>query len=191
MSTALADVEIRRLWQTDQSQALEQLMVEYGDKVLHLAYFYLKDRHLAEDIAQETFIRVFRNWDKFRGECAVSTWIYRIAANLCRDRLRSRAWRSLVFNWDTPEPRETSDDLGEKVADRSVHEKVTDAVMALPPHYREVIALFYYQELSVGEIAEMLQESPGTIKSRLHRARHLLRDRIPVQIGEGSRDGDE
>lgn len=190
MSTALADVEIRRLWETDQSRALEQLMIEYGDKVLHLAYFYLKDRHLAEDIAQETFIRVFRNWDKFRGDCAVSTWIYRIAANLCRDRLRSRAWRSLVFNWDTPEPRETDADLGEKVADRSVHEKVTDAVMALPQHYREVIALFYYQELSVGEIAEMLQESPGTIKSRLHRARLLLKDRIPVELGEGGR-GDE
>lgn len=76
---------------------LEQLVREYGDGVLQLAYFYLKDRSLAEDIFQEVFTRVYTHLPKFRGESSPRTWIYRITVNLCRDKLRSWSFRKVTF----------------------------------------------------------------------------------------------
>lgn len=184
MQTAVADPQVRPDRGFDRNAALEHAMREFGDKVLHLAYFYLRDRQLAEDIAQETFIRVYRSWDSFRGESSVSTWVYRIAANLCRDRLRSKA-NSVVLSWTPPEPRETDPDPGDTVVDASQRREVLQAVLDLPDHYREVVALFYYQQLAVNEIADMLEESPGTIKSRLHRARSMLKDRLAGAMAGG------
>lgn len=184
MPTAVADATVRPDRELDRDAALEHAMREFGDRVMHLAYFYLRDRQLAEDIAQETFIRVYRSWDTFRGDSSLSTWIYRIAANLCRDRLRSKA-HSIVLSWTPPEPRETDPDPGDTVVDAAQRREVLEAVLELPDHYREVVAFFYYQQLGVNEIAEMLDESPGTIKSRLHRARSLLRDRLGGAMAGG------
>lgn len=171
----------------DRNTALEIAMRDYGDKVLHLAYLYLRDRHLAEDVAQETFYRVYRSWDSFRGDSSFSTWVYRIASNLCRDRLRSKAHQAVTLSWTTPEPAETGADPGETVAGLAERQEVVRAVLELPEHYREAVALFYYQQLGINEIASLLEESPGTIKSRLHRARSMLKDRLVVTGGVGAR----
>ncbi len=184
MDSALVDHGIRQLWETDRGQALERLMDAYGDKVLHLAYFYLRDRHLAEDLAQEVFIKVYRNLETFRGESSISTWIYRITVNLCRDRLRSRSWRSQTLESDLSSYQSHAPDAEARMVEEDGRRAVLEAVMSLPAHYREVVALYYYQEQPVGTIARMLGETPGTIKSRLYRARVMLKARLPREEAE-------
>lgn len=157
-------------------------MHEYGTRVLHLAYFYLKDRHMAEDVAQEVFLKAYRSWDSFRGESSPYTWLYRIAVNLCRDKARSAWWRRLVpseepratdhTDWEAAQP-EANPEEAALLSDR--RSAVMQYVMQLPEAYREVVFLFYYQDLSTVEIADVTGQNENTIKTRLFRARAMLK----------------
>lgn len=156
-------------------------MQEHGTRVLHLAYFYLKDRHLAEDVAQEVFIKAYRNWDSFRGDSSVYTWLYKITVNLCRDKARSSWWRRML---PTEEPWAKSEDpvlpQGEGPEEAALksdqHHALMQQVMRLSEAYREVVILFYYQDLSTVQIAEVLGQNENTIKTRLYRARAMLKE---------------
>lgn len=168
----------------DRSAAIEQLMQEYGTKVMHLAYYYLKDRHLAEDVAQEVFIKAYRNWDSFRGESSAYTWLYKITVNLCRDKARSAWWRRLLPSDD---PRSANDELELSTADdgpeaaailQDDRDRLMEHVMHLPEAYREAIVLYYYQDLSTVEIAEVTGQNENTIKTRLFRARAMLKEML-------------
>lgn len=169
----------------DPTAALEQLMVEYGTKVLHLAFYYLKDRQLAEDVAQEVFIKAYRNWDSFRGDSSPYTWLYKITMNLCRDKARSSWWRKMLPSED---PRTTAGSTGfdspggpeeqpeEAALKADQREAIMKHVMKLPDAYREVIILYYYNDLSAVEIAEVLGQNENTIKTRLFRGRNMLKE---------------
>lgn len=156
---------------------LEQLVQDHGDGVLQLAYFYLKDRSLAEDLFQEVFTRVYTQLPKFRGESSPRTWIYRITVNLCRDKLRSWSFRKISFLGEeilgalTPPQADTQEEaiaLADKAA-------LLAAVMRLGVEYREVVLLYYYEEMDSREVAQALALSEGTVRSRLHRARAKLK----------------
>lgn len=168
----------------EREAALEHLMQEYGTKVLHLAFYHLKDRHLAEDVAQEVFIKAYKHWDNFRGESSAYTWLYKITVNLCRDKARSAWWRRLLPSEDpragaSPDaelmshPEESPEDAALKNDRRDA---LMQQVMKLPDAYREVVVLFYYQDLSTVEIAEITGQNENTIKTRLFRARAMLKD---------------
>ena len=151
---------------------LERIVNEYGDALLRMCFLYLKDHAMAEDAVQETFLRAFRHQDGFRGESSVKTWITRIAINVCKDLLtdpwaRHRSDENLLDE-ATPEPSFSSED-------RYV---ISGKIANLPPKYKEVILLHYYQELKLSEIAEILGESEATIKTRLKRARDMLRSEL-------------
>ncbi|MBR3033229.1 MAG: sigma-70 family RNA polymerase sigma factor [Clostridiales bacterium] len=137
-----------------------------------MCFLYLKDHAMAEDAVQETFLRAFRHQDDFQGESSVKTWITRIAINVCKDMLtdpwaRHRSGEDLPDE-ATPEPSFSSED-------RYV---ISGKIANLPPKYKEVILLHYYQELKLSEIAEILGESEATIKTRLKRARDMLRSEL-------------
>ena len=119
-----------------------------------------------EDAAQETFVRAWRGWDSFRGESAVKTWLTRIALNVCRSQLRS-PWRSRRVDWEA---------VGELAAPERAEpdDTVLRAVLSLPPKYREVVVLYYYQGFSTAETAELLNLPAGTVSVRLKRAREKL-----------------
>lgn len=168
----------------DRSEAIEILMEEYGTKVLHLAYYYLKDRHLAEDVAQEVFVKAYRNWNSFRGESSAYTWLYKITVNLCRDKARSAWWRRLV---PTDEPRSAHDGLELSTSEEDPEtaavlsdekDRLMEHVMKLPENYREAIVLYYYQDLSTVEIAQVTGQNENTIKTRLFRARAMLKEQL-------------
>jgi len=152
-----------------QEDAFRQMMQLYGNKLLGTCYLILRDREEAEDVVQETFIRVFRNIRTFNGKSSLYTWIYRIAINLSRDRLRKKTYdmslnEELVGDADTLEILEHRMDM----------EELKISLAELSPIYREVLVLFYYQDLSISEISDLLKEKEGTIKSRLSRARKIL-----------------
>jgi len=150
--------------------AYRQLVEEYGNRLLRTCYLILRDREEAEDIVQETFVRVFRKIEEFRGESGLYTWIYTIALNLSRDRLRKRMDFSIFENERICNIN--SEIHIEKVIDRDLLKRELDEIN---PIYREVLVLFYFEELSVKEISQLLDEKEGTVKSKLSRGRNILK----------------
>lgn len=159
----------------DREALLEQWMQEYGTRILHLAFFYLKDRQLAEDVAQEVFLKAYQSMDEFRGESAVYTWLYRIAVNLCRDRLRSPWWKRIFLPGELPVVR--GGEAPDEVALESVrNQEILRHVLSLPLPYREIVMFYYYEDLSTSEIAQITGLPENTVKTRLHRARKQLKE---------------
>jgi len=171
----LAGHKIIRSYPDEPSSALEELMTDYGDDVLRTAYFYLGDRHLAEDVSQEVFLRVYRKWSTFRGESSVKTWLMTITINLCRDKL------GLKSNREEPVDPTLLKQAGQPSAEEETMRRLNRTtilryVKMLPTQYHEVLYLYYYLELSTKEISHMTNSPEGTVRTRLHRARELLGD---------------
>jgi RNA polymerase sigma-70 factor (ECF subfamily) len=148
-------------------------------RLISLAWRFSRDRASAEDMAQEAFVKAFRALHTFRGESAFSTWLTAIALNVYRSWLRDRApltaaaadlSERILRRARSGEP----DALAGLQADERA-EAVRQAVLALPPRYREPIVLFYFQEMDLSETARILGIPEGTLKARLHRGRELLR----------------
>lgn len=147
----------------------ERLLREYGDGLLRTCRAMLGDLSAAEDAVQDTFLRAWRGWARFRGDASEKTWLYGIAMNVCRSMLRRRHVTlpldeldgALAF--DPPEPSD-----GE----------VLRAVQSLEPKYREVVLLFYYHDMSTAEIAKTLGLKQSNVTARLTRARDQLRTKL-------------
>lgn len=150
---------------------LERIIDTYGNAVLRMCFLYLKDVHLAEDATQETFLKVYRNYAQFDGAAGEKTWVMRIAINVCKDMLRS-AWNRRV------NVVETLSDVPVTQEYPHADDTVLQAVMELKPRYREVILLFYYQDMKISDIARVLHAPESTISVRLKRAREQLKKRL-------------
>ena len=158
---------------TTPEETIRRMMEAYGDAVLRMCYLNLRDVMLAEDAAQDSFLKAYQKLASFRGECSGKTWLMRIAINTCRDYQR-RAWfrhwsrsvdvDSLILPGGTPV--DSRDDT------------VLKAVMSLPMREREVVLLRYYQEMKLEEISQALGIPQGTVTSRLNRARTKLRRQL-------------
>ncbi|WP_242634603.1 sigma-70 family RNA polymerase sigma factor [Bacillus timonensis] len=159
----------------DKEEKLKWLMDQYGQEVIMLAYTYVKDKQLAEDITQEVFIKCYEKLDSFRNESSYKTWIYRITINKCKDVFRSWHYRHLVITDFVKVKKEKASHSAEfENIKREEKLRVADAVMSLPIKLREVIILYYYEDLKIDEIASMLETKANTVKTRLHRARLAL-----------------
>ena len=160
----------------DRMQVLRALMEAHGHDVLRVLYSYVKDKHIAEDLSQEVFIKVYDHLDTFRKESSYKTWVLRIAMNRAKDYLRSQASKLMPVEDLTYLP-------DSKTPEQIVVTKEEDAylwrsVLSLPEIYRETLFLFYEQELSIDEIATITQMTTATVKTRLHRGRAMLRDAL-------------
>lgn len=166
----------RKVWKNypeEPSSALEELMSEYGNDVLRTAYFYLKDRHLAEDVSQEVFLRVYRKWSTFRGESSVKTWLMTITIRLCWDKLGMKSNREQPTDPVLIRPGGQAS-AEEEMMRRLNRTTILQYVMKLPAQYHEVLYLYYYLELSTKEIAQLTHSPEGTVRARLSRAREML-----------------
>ena len=146
-------------------QEAERLVKAHGEAVFRLAYARTGSREDAEDITQETFLRLVRTAPELRDRDHERAWLLRVAMNCAGDLHRS-AWRKRTRPLEeaehipAPEPPESG---------------VLEAVLALPERYRAVVHLYYFEELSVAEIAGILNKREGTVSTRLCRARAMLR----------------
>jgi RNA polymerase sigma factor (sigma-70 family) len=166
--------------QSDDSkeETVEWLMNEFGRKVVRLAFTYLKQEQLAEDVAQEVFMKCYQKLDTFRHESSYQTWLYAITVNLCKDRLRSWSFRNIIFN-DIFSTKSINHRTPESsLMENEAKSELSQSVLELPVKYREIIILYYYEELTYQQISELLGISSQTIKSRLHRGRNLLRKKL-------------
>ena len=155
---------------------LESLYTRHATQVFRHAFFLLGSRDDAEDICQETFLRVFRAVDRFdpAGPALLSTWIFTIATRLCFDASR-RERRRLAVVFDAPQGADRADAIA---IGRALQRRVDRALLELPEHLRTAFALRVVGELSVKETAAALGVDEGTVKSRLARAREQLRTAI-------------
>lgn len=142
---------------------------EYQTMLLRMCYLYLRDRTLAEDAVQETFIKAYRSMQSFRGDSSEKTWLMKIAMNTCCDIHRSR-WFRLIDRRYTPEMLPEAAEPFEQEEEDLVAE-----IMQLPLKLREVIVLHYYQNMNVTEIADSLGISQSSVSGRLKRGREKLR----------------
>ncbi|MCI3920118.1 sigma-70 family RNA polymerase sigma factor [Paenibacillus sp. TRM 82003] len=157
----------------DPARALEQLMEQFGATVMRTAYFYTGDRHLAEDISQEAFLRAYRKWDSFRGDSSVKTWLTTIAINVCRDKMGVRMFSEQPTDPTRMEQGRTIS-VEEEAMERFEKSEVLRHLLRLPLPYQEALYLYYYLEFSTKEIAEATSSPEGTVRNRLHRAREAL-----------------
>ena len=162
----------------------------YYAKVFRLAFGMTAEREQADDLAQDIFLRVYRQIDAFRMDSTFATWFYRIAFNHCLTYLRRQRWRRLmVTTSDLPNVHEVGDDQPRNLADASllkqeIQSEVRRALLSLKPKARLFVFLKDIEGLSYDEIAEQLDCSPGTVASGLSRARHLLARKLAPLKGK-------
>ena len=161
---------------------IETLMRKHGNEVLRTAYSYVKDKFTAEDIFQEVFIKVYKNLENFRDESDIKTWIIRITINTAKDYLKSAYSRKVVPMMEFKEDQMVSDNDFEEIENRDRDEQVKKTVMSLPEQYREVLLCVYYHDMSVADTAKSLGIAEGTVKSRLSRARDMMKNKLEGRL---------
>ena len=154
----------------DQNEHFERLVNQYQPSLLRTCYMYLRDQEQAKDAVQETFFKAYRNLGAFRGESAEKTWLMKIAVNTCHD-MRKTAWSLHMDRRVTPEMLPEA-----SVPFEEFEEGLIVEVMNLPLRLREVVLLYYYQNMDTNEIAETLGIARSSVSGRLQRARKKLRD---------------
>ena len=178
-------------------RAFNELVRAYQGRVLGLVLRMLGNRAEAEDLAQEVFVQVFKAIGSFRGDSKLSTWIYRIAINLCKNRTKYLKVRH-EGEQDELEAVAERVPLGqlrganvaqvarpdEMLGGKQVEQIVQRAILALEPSFRECLVLRDVEELSYEEIEAITGLALGTVKSRIHRARAMLREIVERELGE-------
>jgi RNA polymerase sigma-70 factor (ECF subfamily) len=180
---------VKRALKGDQ-QAFADIVDLYQDKLYHMSYRMLYNRQEAEDVVQDTFLRVYRNLDRYDDSMKFSTWIYRIATNLCIDRLRRRrptysldaestdhegldGYSILPSDDRTPES---------EIVLSETQRIIRQAIENLPAKYKTVMVLRYLQDMSLQEISDVMDMPVTTIKTRVHRGREFLRKRLEHKL---------
>ncbi|MBD8069081.1 RNA polymerase sigma factor [Bacillus sp. PS06] len=154
-----------------------EIYAAYKNKVYHLALSYVKDTYLAEDLSHEILVKCYLTRKTFNGDCSFQSWIYRIAINHCIDYLRKEARHSSLLYEDVDLFNDKNGCTPEsEVLLQSEKEDLRFKLRQLPSKYKEVIILYYFQEQSLKEIEGHLNINLSTIKTRLFRAKRLLRD---------------
>ena len=176
-------------------ESFGQLMKLHERQIFNFTYRMLGDEEEAEDLTQDIFIAAFKGIRKFRGEAKFSTWLYRIALNQTRNRIKylsrrdffakqnRRAQHKEESPWENPEFLADSAPTPEQwTLTKSMAAQVQECLNQIPPQARQILVLRDVQGFSYEELSEMLSLNPGTVKSRLHRARSALQQRLADKL---------
>ncbi len=164
---------VSRLQQNDEL-AYHELVETYGEKILHLAYTIVGDKQMAEDVVQESFLTLYEKLYTFRGDSSLYTWLTRIAINKAKNKVRPSLLKKITYVWDIK--RKDDKPLPQECFETKERQgMIRKVLMVLPLKYKEVLYLYYYEEMKVKEIAQVLDLSESGVKSRLHRGRELFK----------------
>jgi RNA polymerase sigma-70 factor, ECF subfamily len=169
----------------DEPGAFEELVDQFKHFVFALIARTVTDRSRAEDLAQDVFLRVHRGLPYFRGEARLSTWIYRIAVNVCsQERAEEHARRSPAqVSLDDPNSHlPAPSTVDRRFSDFELRDRLEKAIQQLPTQYRILIAGHYLQGLQYEDLAEAMQLPLGTVKTQLHRAKRRLRELLEGEL---------
>lgn len=167
-----SDQSLVGLAQKGDAHAFSELAKRHESKVYALCLRFMRDPVLAEDMAQEAFVKAFRLLKGFRKQCRFSTWLYRVTCSVCLSELDRRKRRPEI-TMDTPPEGEASSLAPEQI---EAHAIIRQCVSRLPKKYATAVTLYYFEETSYEDIAKAMGIPTGTLKTWLHRARIQLRD---------------
>ncbi|MDZ7289847.1 MAG: sigma-70 family RNA polymerase sigma factor [candidate division KSB1 bacterium] len=191
LDTQLSDEELIEKFQRGNLYAYELIVKRYKDQLLNFVYRFLGSQEEAEDVVQETFLRVYRNRHAYQRVAKFSTWIYTIAGNLARTELRRRN-RRRIFSLSTMGVEDKEYEISDEIFSPERHtntvlseEIIQREINRLSPKFREVIILRDIQELSYEEISKIIRVPIGTVKSRVNRARLRLQSRLKYFFEKG------
>jgi len=186
---------IARLQQRDE-HAFNEFVLAFEQQVFRLVFRMLGRRDEAEDAVQEVFVQVFKGIDRFRGDAQLSTWVYRISINICKNRIKylSRRYSEAQDELEPAAERGSLDQgsgvtTGELsrpdqvVMGRQAEDIVKRCIWELEPDFREVLVLRDVEDLTYDEICEITGLAEGTVKSRIHRARGMLKAKVSRALG--------
>jgi RNA polymerase sigma-70 factor (ECF subfamily) len=178
-----SDEELIGRFQNGDEQAYIELVNRYRDRLMSFVYRFVNDEVVAEDIVQDTLVKLYTHKDYYRKIAKFSTWLYTIAGNLAKTELRKKKRRKVTNlsqmgtdDWEYDLPGD--EDTAEKVHGQFVGEQIHKAIQSLPDHFREVIILRDIQELSYEEVSSIVEVPLGTVKSRINRARLQLQEML-------------
>jgi len=188
----IPDRELIERFNSGEHEAFDFLVRKHSGRAYQIAYGVLGKREDAEEVAQDVFVRVYRSLPKFRGDSEFTTWMYRIAVNLARNKYRWNKSRGGQRTISIDAPIESSRDTnesgidlpedrltpGEEVSLEEFRTNISEELQKLPPLYREALVLRNVEHMSYENIASVLDCKLGTIKSRIARAREELRKRL-------------
>jgi RNA polymerase sigma-70 factor (ECF subfamily) len=200
MHAVLSDEELVAATQGGDTAAFDTLVRRWDKKIQGAIYRVMGSDEEARELSQEAFFKAYRALDGFERRSRFSSWLYQIAINLCRDRMRRRKTHRLMSLEDLPQPEAAAPlvvserSVAAAIEERDLARIVAEAVAALPEEQREVIVLKEYEELTFAEIAEVLGLPVSTVKTRLYRAltqlrRQLERRGVRDAQGRGSDGG--
>jgi len=164
------------------TEKIEKLIDLYGNDVLRIANMYIKNLTIAEDIFQEVFLKVTKKLHLFKNESSEKTWIIRITINTCKDYLKS-AWKTKVIpSEDISEQITETTNPDNKLLSTEASQLILTEILNLPVIYKDVVLLYYYKSFSTIEIANILKIAEATVRTRLKRAREILKDSLKILI---------
>ncbi len=188
----MEEKELVRLSREGSEEAFAELVKIYKIKVFNLAYSLTRDRDVADDLAQEAFIKAYYALPRFQSRSGFGTWLYRIAINHVRDYLRKKSRMIQISIENIKESSILQEDKTMKEEKEPIEEQrrqlVRQSIRSLPEKHQVILSLRDIQGFSYEEISKILKISAGTVDSRIHRARKMLRKKLAPFL---SRKGDE
>jgi RNA polymerase sigma factor (sigma-70 family) len=184
----LSDQELMRIVQAGDFSPAGEIYDRYSSRIYNFAYRFLRNAEAAEDAVQEVFVKMLKHASQFHGDAKLSTWLFSITANWCRDYLRksdNKAKEAEEVLMSIPAPAELAPDRN--LERRQNEERVQRALGALTPEQREAILLSRYQGLSYAEIAQISGCSEGAVKTRVFRAMETLKKALTGDAQGGDR----
>lgn len=184
----LSDQELMRIVQAGDFSPASEIFDRYSSRIYNFAYRFLKNSEAAEDAMQEVFVKMLKHANQFHGDAKLSTWLFSITANWCRDYLRkadNKAKEAEDVLVTLPAPSEHSPER--KLEQRENEKRIQKALTALTPEQREAILLSRYQGLSYAEIAQISGCSEGAVKTRVFRAMETLKKTLIAEERGGDR----
>ncbi len=167
-------MELETVMRPKKEKQFEKIYSEHKDAVFGICVMYLRDYQLAEDAAQETFIRVLKKLSSLKNEEKVKAWITSVTINVCRDKLRGKT-RVEIPSDNFPQSSKSDGDTDIKLS-------LSDAIAKLSPELREVVILFYYQNFNQAEISKMLKIPRTTVAYRIRKAKEQLKEYLKEDL---------
>jgi len=168
--------------QNGNSNAFRYLVSRYQNLVVHITGRIIRNQEDLEDVCQEVFIKVFRHINRFKGESKLSTWIASIAYNTSLDYLKKYRKNELNFTDDFKQSDQAGPESPHGLEKKDLHRYMREQIGLLPLQYRTVITLYHLEEFNYKEIEDITGMPEGTVKSYLHRARQLLKDKLKFAV---------
>lgn len=157
--------------------AYQELVHEYSTKLLRIAFYIVKDKEMAEDVVQDSLISLYKNINSFRGDSQLSTWLIRIVINNSKRAVGAKRTidfseiKEIFLRDNKPIPEDI-------IIKKEKEEDLREILISLPVKYKEVLILYYYEELKIKEISEILNISESGIKSRLKRGKEKIKEEM-------------